>query len=606
MKRSSLLTSALLLLTACGSGLTLDEERQAQNEADDGNGNNPDDPSGEAPGPDDPGPGVDGPNNGNDPSPNGPTGPDSPSTVGPDGTSPSPNVPGPNPTVPGNPEDPAQAEESASPIRRLSHVEYWNTLRDLFPTLTITKMELAANETIDGFSNHWDALQPSDLLIGQYYDSAAAIAQALTSSDIAALSSCTEVACASQFVAEFGQRAFRRPLTDEEISSFAATFESEGPAADDFELGVRLTVLSMLQSASFLYRPEFGVGEVVDERKELDGFEAATRLSYFLWATMPDSALLEAAAAGELADAAGVQAQVQRMLSDERARDGAVTFFSEWLKLAKVNSSLKLPEDNWDETLRAEIHESAVRFVYDTVFVNDGSLADLMTSTAYAATPRVAALLGAEVSGDGWASVDADPAQRSGILTHPAFLAAHGYGEYPSPVLRGVYVMDRILCAPPQPPPGNVNMVLPQAEEGEPLTNREAYDQATAGDACQGCHRLINPFGFAFENYDTLGRYRTTDNDLAIDASGSALQFTFTDGIDLAHQFAENDVVRECAVRKALNYSFGGSPLATDTAMRDEISEAFTEKNYSLKGLFEAIASHERFAHWLSVGAAQE
>jgi hypothetical protein len=526
--------------------------------------------------------------------------------VGPDGTSPSQTPAGPTPTTPSNPDDPAQAEESASPIRRLSHVEYWNTLRDLFPSLAITKLELAANETIDGFSNHWDALQPSDLLIGQYYDSATGIASALTSADIAELSSCTDLSCASQFVAEFGQRAFRRPLTDEEIASFAAVFESDGPAAEDFETGVRLTVVSMLQSASFLYRPEFGVGEVVDARKELDSFEAATRLSYFLWASMPDEALFEAAASGGLREPDGMQAQVQRMLSDERARDGAITFFSEWLKLAKVNTSLKLPEDNWDETFRAEVHESAVRFVYDNVFVNDGTLADLMTSREYVATPRVASLLGVEASGDTWTNVDVDPTQRAGILTHPAFLAAHGYGEYPSPVLRGVYVMDRILCAPPQPPPGNVNMVLPQTDEAEPRTNREAYDLATDGDACQGCHRLINPFGFAFENYDTLGRYRTTDNGLEVDASGSALQFTFTNGVDLAQQFAESDVVRQCAVRKALNYGFGGSPLAADTAMRNDIAEAFTEKNYSLKGLFEAIASHERFSHWLSVGAATE
>jgi len=484
----------------------------------------------------------------------------------------------------------------------LSHFEYANTLLDLFPTLTPITPDLAADETIDGFSNHWDAMQPSDLLTEQYFQVAMSIARQLDAATVADLTDCESADCAATFISEFGERAFRRPLSPEEEQAYLDLFQS-GPGASDFLLGVQLSVLAMLQSPHFLYRPEFGVDDVVDERgRRLGGYETASRLSYLLWASMPDSELMAAAADGELGDSAGIEEQARRMLADPRSERSVTQFFREWLKLSRLERMVKLPEAAWDEGFKNELIESATRFSYEEVFLSGGSSVDLLTSARYPATSRVASLLGETVEGSGWEVVSADPNERAGILTHPAFLGAHGYGEYPSPVLRGVYVMDRILCAPPSPPPGNVNIVLPEPPDAAstPRTNREAYVEATSGAGCHLCHTAINGYGFAFENYDTLGQYRGQDSGFDVDASGSVSDFDFVGAVDLSQQLAESDEFQSCVVEKWTNYALGGSPLADDARLHYDLVETFEQQAFSLRELLIAIAVHERFSGWLA------
>lgn len=503
------------------------------------------------------------------------------------------------PAMDSQPPDPSAVDQ---PLRRLSHFEYANTLLDLFPTLMPVSLGLAADETIDGFSNHWDAMQPSDLLTEQYFQSAMSIARQLDGATVADLTDCDSSECAAMFIAEFGERAFRRPLSSEEQKVYLDLFES-GPGASDFVLGVQLSVLAMLQSPHFLYRPEFGVGDVVDARgRRLGGYETASRLSYLLWASMPDTELMAAAADGELADSVGIEEQARRMLADPRSERSVTQFFREWLKLNRLERMVKLPEAAWDESFKDELIESATRFTYEEVFVPGGSSVDLLTSARYPATSRVASLLGETVEGSGWEVVSADPSQRSGILTHPAFLGAHGYGEYPSPVLRGVYVMDRILCAPPSPPPGDVNIVLPEAPDAAstPRTNREAYVEATSGAGCQVCHIAINGYGFAFENYDTLGQYRVQDSGFDVDATGAVSNFDFVGAVDLSEQLAQSDKFQSCVVEKWTNYALGGSPLADDARLHHDLSESFEGQAFSLRELLIAIAVHERFSGWLA------
>lgn len=503
------------------------------------------------------------------------------------------------PAVDSDPPAPGVVDQ---PLRRLSHFEYANTLADLFPTFGVAPPELAADETIDGFSNHWDAMQPSALLTEQYFQVAMSIARQIDGATLADLTDCDAAACAASFVTEFGARAFRRPLEPEEQQAYLDIFES-GPGASDFLLGVQLTVLAMLQSPHFLYRPEFGAGDVVDARgRRLGAFETASRLSYLLWASMPDSELMAAAEDGELSDAVGIEQHARRMLADARSERSVTQFFREWLKLNRLERVEKLPEAGWDDGFKHELSESATRFAYEQVFVPGGTGVDLLTSSSYPVTSRIASLLGETVDGSGWEVVTADPGERSGILTHPAFLGAHGYGEYPSPVLRGVYVMDRILCAPPSPPPGDVNIVLPEAPEAAPAprTNREAYVEATSGAGCHVCHTAINGYGFAFENYDTLGQYREQDSGFDVDASGSVSGFDFVGAVDLSYQLAESDEFQSCVVEKWASYALGGSPLAKDPRLLYDLDVRFKEQGFSLRELLMAIAVHERFSGWLA------
>lgn len=490
------------------------------------------------------------------------------------------------------------------PLRRLSHFEYVNTLKSLLPQVSVALPTLAGEETIDGFTNHWDAQKPSDLLVEQYFNIALSVAQALDATAIQKLTGCTPgIACASTFIKAFGSRAYRRPLGDDEVTAFLTTFQSP-PASADFALAVKLTVMAFLQSPHFLYRPEFGTGPADSVLgKRLTGYETASRLSYLLWGDMPDGPLFDAAATAGLDTQDGIETQARRMLGDPKAKVGVTRFFAEWLKLSKLSKTLKLPAENWDDAFRAELTESVQRFVYDQVFSTGGSAKDLLLSRSFPMTPRIAGLFGLTTTSTSWKTLDADPTQRSGLLTHPGILGAYGYGEYPSPVLRGVFVLDRFMCAPPQAPPNAAFAQPPMMTmTGDTRTNRELYAKATMGAGCPGCHLAINGIGFGFENYDTVGRYRTQDSGVTVDASGSVAGFTFANGVDLSAQLAESTTYLNCVVSNWATYALGGSPLARDAAFLGDLRTRFTGKAFSLKELLIGIATHERFSGRLAGG----
>ena len=492
------------------------------------------------------------------------------------------------------------------PLRRLSHFEYANTLKSLLPEVSVTLPALAGEETIDGFTNHWDAQKPSDLLVEQYFNIALSVAQALDATAIQKLTGCTPgIACATTFIKVFGSRAYRRPLGDDEVAAFLTTFQS-GPASADFSLAVKLTVMTFLQSPHFLYRPEFGTGQAdALLGKRLTSYETASRMSYLLWGDMPDAPLFDAAASGGLDAQDGIETQARRMLGDPKVKVGVTRFFAEWLKLSKLSKTLKLPAENWDDAFRAELTESVQRFVYDQVFSAGGSAKDLLLSRSFPMTPRIAGLFGLTATSTSWQTLDADPTQRSGLLTHPGILGAYGYGEYPSPVLRGVFVLDLFMCAPPTAPP-NAALAQPpmMTMPGDTRTNRELYANATMGSGCAGCHVSINGIGFGFENYDTVGRYRTQDSGANVDASGNVAGFTFANGVELSAQLAESTIYLNCVVSKWATYALGGSPLARDAAFLGDLRALFTGKAFSLKELLVGIATHERFSGRLAGGQA--
>lgn len=484
---------------------------------------------------------------------------------------------------------PEGCEATAQPIRRLSHTEYANTLRDLFGADALPPINLAADPRVGGFSNNAAALSPSDLLTRQYYEVARALARDL---DVLSLAPCSaaEPGCDEQFVRQIGRRTFRRPLTEQEVTRFSSLFD----AAGSFEVGARLAVQAMLQSPDFLYRPELG-----NEDGRLTGYETASRLSYFLWATTPDDALLQAAADGELDDQAGVEAQVQRMLSDDRVQDGMRLFHREWLDLERVGGVLKLPEENFDAAYAVSMQQSAERFVWETLFTGEGSLRDLLTASEVPVDTTMAALLGVPAPAEGWQTASLDPTQRAGILTHPAVLASHAYAEYPSPVLRGVFVLDRILCAPPSPPPPGVDTTLPDPEPGGPIqTNRQWYEAATTakGAQCSGCHTTINAVGYAFEHYDSMGRYRDQDNGATVDASGQALGYDFADAIELSQQVAASDRFAECVVDNWIQYATGGTEAPGGGCVADDLLQTLAQTDMSAVELVATLATHPIFA----------
>ena len=486
------------------------------------------------------------------------------------------------------------------PARRLSHFEYQNTLRDLFPHIEVPQLEMPADPSVDGFDNDGEALVPSSLLIERYDENARTVAK-LATEDLQALLGCdpaTGFTCAQQFVTEFGRRAFRRPLSDQELTDFMV-FYSEPPGDADMRAGTELTLQLFLQSPQFLYRLEIP-GEDVEppapgEYAPIGSYELASRLSYFLWSSMPDDELLAAAAAEALVSPEQIEAQARRMLADDRAKDAFLHFHEQWFDLARVDKVSKLPEDNFDDSLREAAKQEALRFVEHVIFEEQGTLGDLLTSNRTFVNDRLAAIYGVTAPEPGtWVEVELDPSQRAGFMTQVAFLAGHGHPLNPSPVLRGVYSLKDVLCWPlGAPPPVAEAMMIP---EGSPdQTNRELYENLTAADECQACHEVINPIGFAFEHYDTLGRWRDLDNGQTIDASGHFQDASFTGAPDMMSQLAGRVEVQRCLSRKWLRFAYGGARVLSTPELAAEIEAAFAQVDYSITELMIAIVTHPRF-----------
>jgi hypothetical protein len=379
---------------------------------------------------------------------------------------------------------------------------------------------------------------------------------------------------AGAFIDSFGRRAYRRPLTDSEKQAYGDLF-AEGPTlvgGDALRAGMRLVIEAMLQSPHFLYRVEAAaVAQGLDDRKAfLSGYEVATRLSYTLWDSMPSDELLDAAGSGELDSADGVARWAEQMLADARARQTVLAFHEQTFLVASYGTQAKDPALGVDaEALAPALREEARRFFDQVVLEEQGGIAQLLTEPLAFVNEATAPLYGlSDVTGAELQARELDPSERVGLLMQLGFLTKNATRNASDPVHRGLLVLRKILCDEPDPPP--MAFDLPVVEPGQ--TTREAYEQATAcGLSCHGS--LINPPGFAFENFDALGRLRTTDNGKPVDTTGSlsirvgyssrekqetpASELTFEGPVELVTKLAEEPRVHECYARNWMQFVLG-------------------------------------------------
>lgn len=488
-----------------------------------------------------------------------------------------------------------QCESDHAPLVRLNHTEYQNTLRDLFAGVSYPEPDVAPDARRSGFTNNYEVLNPSNLLVTQYHENAEAIATD-TADAIASGLGCSDEACFRDWVTDFGARAYRRPLTDAEADEYVTMFTA-GPGQDDLPFAIRMAVQTFLQSPHFIYRPELGGSD-----GKLSQHEIASRLSYFLWATMPDEELAGAAEAGDLRGP-GLETQVDRMLGDDRARDGLLRATSEWLEFDRLETRLKGEGFHWSDSIRDDLRESVERFMWERVLADGGSLDAFMTARGAFVNENIAPIFGVTDAGPEmeWRELD----DRAGLLTQPAILATHAHGTYGSPVLRGVFILTEVLCDPPRPPPPGASMGEPPSEgaAGEVLTNRQGYEELTQTDSgCAFCHDQINPFGFALEHYDTVGAYRALDQGMPIDPTGTTVgftlneSFTFESADDMASQLGQSSRVRACVVDRWVRYATSGGALTYDPCVREELEEIAARPDASLRDVVLAIALHPKFA----------
>jgi hypothetical protein len=416
-------------------------------------------------------------------------------------------------------------------IRRLTHISYDNTIRDLTGVESTYGEEFAIDNVVNGFFNNEDALRVSSLLAEQYRTAAESIAQQTVDFNLDALTDCDPVVsgqapCAAAFVRDFGARAFRRPLNEGEIATYFGLWD---PIAqeDGFHEGLKWVVTAMLQSPHFLYRLEVGgLGE--DGLFSLTDFEVATELSYLLWDTMPDEALLAKATVGTLSSPEQIKAEVVRMMADARADRAMRGFVEQWLHLDRLVKVPKIMQVYPDLTfdIRHDMLGETQTLATETLNAG-GTLNDLFMAEHSYMTDALATYYGlppgtGEQDDSGFRRVSLADTNYGGLLTQGALLTTFARPDSSSPIHRGVLVRERLLCQELPPPPAGLE-IKPPAMDPE-KTTREQYAQHSEDPACSDCHERIDPIGFGFEHYDGAGVYRELDGLHEIDDSGEVVK----------------------------------------------------------------------------------
>ncbi|HUS06627.1 MAG TPA: DUF1592 domain-containing protein [Bryobacteraceae bacterium] len=485
-------------------------------------------------------------------------------------------------------------------LRRLTHSQYNNTVRDLLGDNTRRADAFPQEDYVNGFKNQIAAQDISPLLAEAYNTAAERLAKSafLGGTDTNHLIPCKPSAagCANKFLRSFGLRAFRRPLTDVEFRRYKAVFMKGASGGSGFLSGAQLVIEAMLQSPKFLFR--------ADEPRP---YAIATRLSYFLWDTMPDEALFRAAAAGELSTPAGVNKAIERMIADPRAREAVDEFAAQWLRfdLAQTATKDRALYPEFSPELAIAMTEETKRLISDLVW-NDRRFTDLFTAPYTYLNSDLASLYGIPQPLNDFDRVPLpDTTERAGILGHGMFLTQTSKPGETSPTVRGYFIREHFFCHQvPDPPPGT-NSNLPPLTVDRPQTNRDRLTEHLINRSCAGCHSLMDPIGFGFEKFDAIGKRREKQTikffpdrkakdqtpktvALDLDTSGKVLGMANSDfrtPVELGRILANSPGCQECIVKQLFRYAYGRRETDTDRKLISEATTAFRDSQFRLKVL---------------------
>ncbi len=499
---------------------------------------------------------------------------------------------------------------NGTPIRsrmvRLTHAQWEHSVRDVLrleadPGLSTSFAGDPPNGT---FSNNERALSVTPNLRLDYQRAAEALSQRVAR-DPAALARLYPEADSAAFIAAFGRRVYRRELSAEEQARYRAVydlgpsvFESGDARAD----GAQLVIEAMLQSPRFVYRTELG-----DDGAALSGYELASKLSFLIRNTTPNDELLDAAAAGALNEPAGAIELARQMLDSPDAAEAIARFHGELFGLDRYLSIAKdpnvFPEHN--EAINPVLARAEELFL-DRLYRDGLGLEELLTSTVGYANDALGPFYGVEVSGPELQEVDLGP-ERPGLFTRLGFLAYNGTLRDPDSIHRGVEINRTMMCASLSPPPGIIP-ALPTVEPGQ--TNRERVNAHTGPGTCgAGCHEtIINPIGFAFENFDSMGQLRDTDNGKPVDTS-SAYGFdeglvAFDGAAELMSLLAASPRAHACYARHLAEFGLGRDIDSQDRALLDGLQRASVLEGESIKELLMAVVASPAFGTRSALGGA--
>jgi len=499
----------------------------------------------------------------------------------------------------------AKPAPGAAPLRRLSNAEYRNTMQDLLVDVAGIGPAVA-NATADfvdeaeslGFRNNLDFLGVSSLIAQGYLNSAEALAPLVAGTSKVVGCTTADAACAKQFVESFGKRAFRRPLVPEEVARYTALYDQAAAKGYGFQTGVEWIVFAMLQSTQFLYRVELGTPN--GNGYAPSQYELASRLSYLIWQSMPDQALLDAAERGELGEKQQVEAQARRLLKDPKA-SRLLEYFDQWLDTDRL-SALDRDVDvypgiaeNLPELLQNETHA----FVSHLLQSPNGSLSELLTAQYSFLNADLAKHYG--VTGPTGAAYErVEMPGRAGVLTQ-GMLLSHDKPTRTSIVRRGLKVRLDLLCEKVPAPPNNVQLNLEALGPG--LTQRERLEKHRTDASCSGCHTLMDPLGVVFEGFDAVGRARSVDEaGKPVDTTSSISATRDMDGpvaspVELGQALAQSQEVRDCYVTQSFRFFYGRDYTSADQCSMAQLLIAFRDSQQSLAELIVALSQTDQFLY---------
>jgi hypothetical protein len=406
--------------------------------------------------------------------------------------------------------------------------------------------------------------------------------------------------CGQESLRRFVRRAWRRSPTAEELAELGRFFAQARDEEDSVEMGLRSALTAALLSPHFLFRVELDPDPASTAPHRLSGFELATRLSYFLWSSTPDDELLALAEAGVLQEDEVLRAQVVRMLADPRAESLLDSFAAQWLALRLLDTAAPDPARYklFTEAVRTGLREETRRYLrefFPLVGSRELALRDLPSAPFTFLDRELASYYELEGPQGGipgeWKQVALDGTPRAGLLTQGSVLLMTSYPGRTSPVKRGKWVLEQLLCAPPPPPPPNV--IGSFGAEGGSGTLRQRLEAHRSRPECAGCHRLMDPIGFAFERFDPIGRLRSTDSGTPIDDSGELPDGQrFAGAAELAGLVARDPRFVSCTVEKLMTYGLGRAPEPGVDAQRVEALAARAE---TLRSLITGLVLDEAF-----------
>lgn len=504
-----------------------------------------------------------------------------------------------------------ELEPAPASLRILLNRHYRNAIADLLGETAAAELVPPVDTPINGFDAVGAAqLALSDASVAAYETSArtAAAAGIADSERIAALLDCSpsgpdDAACHANFIRNFGRLAWRRPLEDDEVNRYVEVALEAALDSGDFYQGLENATATLLQSPYFLYMVEVGVPDPDDpSRRELTGFEMATRLAFFLSDSTPPPWLLDVAEQGLLDTPEGIREAATELLEDPRAVVALDNYFSEVLRLRQLDGLAKDPAvwPQWSPELAEAMRQETLLLLQDIIWQRDADFREIFDAPYTFANELTGPLYGLTPPGDGvWSEAFVKtplPAEskRGGILGQGALLSVLAHISSTSPTLRGKFVRETILCESIPAPPGDVATVIPPAGEAAP-TMRERLEQHLTDPICAGCHLAMDPIGFGLENYDGIGIFRTAENGVTIDTLSELSGESFDGARELGAVLKNQRSASACVIRNLFRHSVGHIETTGELPTIYALEETFAKRGYHLQDLLIELVANPLF-----------